>query len=86
MLRFVVVGCVLLVLLSRIAPYVVPGWRARLLRFQVALDIAGGLIVIALIVLHLAQGEEFDALVLVLLGIPIWLGAYRSFPAWWRGQ
>lgn len=64
------------------------GERGRLAGRRLAntIDVAGGLIVLGLVLLTLLRGEPMGALVLALLGIPVFIGTYRALPAWWRGD
>jgi uncharacterized YccA/Bax inhibitor family protein len=78
-----------LVLLVRLAssvlPVIMPGSRLFLRRMTVSIDIAGGFIMLLLIGFTLWRGEPITALLLAAIGIPIFLGAYRSLPEWWWG-
>lgn len=79
----------LLVLLTRLLPLLAPilgeHWRQRTRRLIVTLDVAGGLIVLVIIGSVLLRGDVLSALLVAVLGLPVFWGAYRALPAWWRG-
>jgi predicted permease len=82
---------VLIIMLAlRLLPLVLPllgeRWRQTGRRLAATIDVAGGLIVLGLTLLTLLRGERLGALLLALLGIPVFIGAYRALPAWWRGD
>lgn len=80
----------LVVLLARLLPAIVPsiwpGWRAQARRLQVTIDVAGGLIIGAIVVLVLVRGDTLGGLLLLLIGLPVFWGTLRALPAWWRGH
>lgn len=89
MTRFLALA-LLFVLLLRVLPLLVPfmglRWQESAAKLRVTIDVAGGLI-LGLIIGSLAlRGEPLGALVLTLIGIPVFIGMYRALPAWWRGQ
>lgn len=79
----------LLVLLTRLLPLLSPvfgkQWQRASRRLIVTLDVAGGLIVVLIAGSVLLRGEVLGALLVLLLGIPVFIGAYRALPGWWRG-
>lgn len=85
------IGLILaIMLLLRLLPLVLAlfgeRWRLAGRRLANTIDVAGGLIVLGLVLLTLVRGEPRGALVLALLGIPVFIGTYRALPAWWRGD
>lgn len=79
-----------LVLALRLLPIVLPlfgeRWRQAGHRLANTVDVAGGLIVLGLVLLTLLRGERLGALLLALIGIPVFIGTYRALPGWWRGD
>lgn len=79
-----------LILALRLLPIVLSllggRWQQTGRRLANTIDVAGGLIVLLLVVLTLVRGERLGALLLALLGIPVFVGSYRALPAWWRGD
>lgn len=73
-------------LLPLVLPLLGPRWQQTGRRLATTIDVAGGLIVLGLVLLTLLRGEPLGALLLALLGIPVFIGAYRALPAWWRGD
>jgi hypothetical protein len=63
-----------------------PQLRQQLLRFQVVIDVAGGLIVLIIAGSVWWRGRPDIALLLLVLGIPVFIGAWRALPAWWYGK
>lgn len=89
MLRWLAIPLILILgvrLLARLGPWLGPRWERAVRRWTVALDVAGGAIVLALIGLLLWRDEPWGALVLALIALPVFIGAYRALPAWWRGE
>ena len=63
-----------------------PQLRQQLLRFQVVIDVAGGLIVLIIAGSVWWRGRPDIALLLLVLGIPVFIGAWRALPTWWYGK
>jgi hypothetical protein len=80
----------LIVMLARLLPVLVPsvlpGWQRSARRLATTLDVAGGLVVALLILYVWLRGEPVGALLLALIGIPVFWGTWRALPAWWRGD
>jgi hypothetical protein len=72
--------------LALLSPIFGEGWRRGVQRWTVALDVAGGAIMLALVGLMLWRGEPLAALLIALISIPVLIGMYRALPAWWRGD
>jgi hypothetical protein len=81
--------CLALVLFARLLPLVAwaggAQWRRFVQRLAVTVDVAGGLIVLVIVLSLLARGEPLGALLLAVIGIPVFIGTYRALPSWWRG-
>ncbi len=73
----------LLRLLSVVLPLIAPSAKDSIRRMVVSIDVVGGLIMLLLVGLMLYLGDALSALLLALLGIPIFIGAYRALPEWW---
>lgn len=94
MLRFLIAFGLIALLIIKVLPYLAPivaPWlgphvQRRLLRLQTTVDVAGGLILIILIAVQLVYGNVINAVVLALIGLPIFVGTYRALPGWWRGK
>ena len=90
MLTKFIVLAMLIVMLARLLPVLVPsvlpGWKRSARRLGIALDVAGGLIVVLLVLFVWLRGETLGALLLALIGIPVFWGTWRALPAWWRGD
>lgn len=89
MLRWLAIPLLLILgvrLLALLSPWLGTGWRRAVRRWTVALDVAGGALILGLIGLLLWRGEPWGALLLALIAMPVWIGAYRALPAWWRGE
>ncbi len=80
----------LLVLIVRLlllaAPLLGPRQRQALQNMAVAIDVAGGLIMVLLIVVQLLRREWLGAALIAFLAVPVFIGAYRALPAWWWGS
>ncbi len=63
-----------------------PQLRQQLRRLQVVIDVAGGLVLLIIAGSVWWRGRPEVALLVLLLGIPVFIGAWRALPAWWRGQ
>ncbi len=63
-----------------------PQLRQQLRRLQVVIDVAGGLIVLIIAGSVWWRGRPDVALLLLVLGIPVFMGAWRALPAWWYGK
>ncbi len=81
--------CLALVLAARLLPLLAwiggAQWRQFVNRMTVTLDVAGGLIILVIVLSVLARGEPLGALLLALIGTPVFIGTYRALPSWWRG-
>jgi hypothetical protein len=81
--------CLLFVLFARLLPLLAwlggAQWRRFVHRTSSTVDVAGGLILLVIVLSVLARGEPLGALLLALIGIPVFLGTYRALPSWWRG-
>jgi hypothetical protein len=79
----------LFVLVARLLPLLAwlggAEWRRFVQRMTTTVDVAGGLILLVIVLSVLARGEPLGALLLALIGIPVFLGTYRALPSWWRG-
>ena len=79
----------LVILLARLLPIIgvvlSPGARRSIQNMVVAIDVAGGLIMVLLIGVQLFFQQWVGALLLGVLGIPVFIGTYRALPAWWYG-
>ncbi len=88
MLRLLAIP-LLLLLVARLLPLAGPflGVRRRrsIENMAVAIDVAGGLIMVLLIVVQLLRREWLGAVLIALLGVPVFIGTYRALPAWWWG-
>ncbi len=73
-------------LIALLGPLLGERWRRAARRWITATDVAGGAIMVALIGLMLWRGEPLAAALLALIGVPVFIGAYRALPAWWRGD
>ena len=62
-----------------------PRWRKSARRIADTVDIAGGIVLLVIIGSVLLRGRPLAALILALIGIPVFLGTYRALPSWWRG-
>jgi sorbitol-specific phosphotransferase system component IIBC len=80
----------ILVLITRLLPLLSPFLSARLRaavrRYQLATDLVGGAVMIGLIAVQLAYRNYVNAIVLLLLGVPVFWGSWKALPAWWRGE
>ncbi len=80
----------LVVLLARLLPVLGlvlgPGMRRSLQNMAVAIDVAGGVIMLLLIGVQLVYRQWLGAALLGVLGIPVFVGTYRALPAWWYGS
>ncbi len=88
MLRLLAIPLLLLLvarLLPLAGPLLRPRQRRALQKMAVAIDVAGGLIMLLLIVVQLLRREWLGAVLIALLGVPVFTGAYRALPAWWWG-
>ncbi len=86
--RLLIFGFGALLLLRLSAPLItifVPQLRRRFQQMQVVIDVAGALILVIIIASVWWRGRPEVALLLAALGIPVFIGAYRALPAWWRG-
>ncbi len=70
-------------LLSAVLPVIAPNTQRSIRRIVVSIDVVGGLIMLLLVGFMLMQDEPLSALLLALLGIPLFIGAYRALPEWW---
>ncbi len=70
-------------LLAVVLPIITPSAKDSIRRMVVSIDVVGGLIMLLLVALMLYLGDTLSALLLAVLGIPIFIGAYRAFPEWW---
>lgn len=90
MLRWLIAFGLLAVLITRLLPLLSPFLNARLRaavrRYQLATDLVGGAVMIVLIAVHLAYRNYVNAIVLLLLGLPVFWGSWKAVPAWWRGD
>jgi hypothetical protein len=81
--------CLVFVLLARLLPIVAwlggARWRQTMQRLTVTVDVAGGFILLVIVLSVLARGEPVGALVLAVIGTPVFIGMYRALPSWWRG-
>jgi hypothetical protein len=87
--RIIVIPLVLILgvrLIALLGPLLGERWQRGVRRWITATDVAGGAIMIALIVIMLWRGEPLAAALLALIGVPVWIGTYRALPAWWRGD
>lgn len=77
------------VLIAKLLPLVAwlggAEWRRFVHRLTTTVDVAAGLILIIIVLSVLVRGERLGALLLALIGIPVFLGTYRALPSWWRG-
>ncbi len=80
---FILVLVLGLRVLSVVLPIVAPSTKHTLRRTVVSLDIVGGLIMLLMVGAMVWLGEPWSALLLAVLGIPLFIGAYRAFPEWW---
>lgn len=88
MLRLLTIPLLLLLvarLLPLAGPLLGPGQRRALQNMAVVIDVAGGLIMVLLVVVQLLQREWLGAGLIALLGVPVFTGAYRALPTWWWG-
>ncbi len=86
--RLLGIGFGALLLLRLSAPLLVlfmPQLRQKFQQMQVILDVSGGLIVLLIAGSLWWRDRPEIAIVLLLLGIPVFIGAYRALPAWWWG-
>ncbi len=60
--------------------------RLAIERWRATLDVAGGLIMLILIAVQAARREWVGVALLSLLGMPVFIGMYKSFPLWWFGS
>lgn len=86
LLGFTLAFVLLLRLLPLIGPLLGPRPKRMLAHLAITIDVAGGLIVLGIVLLVLVRGEPLGALLLALIGLPVFWGAYRALPAWWRGS
>ena len=86
LIGFALLIVVLARLLPVLVPSVLPGWQRSARRLATTLDVAGGLLVVLLIVYVWLRGETLGALLLALIGVPVFWGTWRALPAWWRGD
>jgi hypothetical protein len=63
-----------------------PQLRQQLRQFQVVIDVAGGLILLIIAGSVWWRGRPDVALLVLVLGIPVFIGAWRALPAWWHGH
>ncbi len=80
---FILAFALLLRLLAVVLPIIAPSTQRSIRRMVVSIDVVGGLIMLLLVGLMLYLGDPLSALLLAVLGIPIFIGAYRAFPEWW---
>jgi hypothetical protein len=78
-----VVFVLLLRVLAVILPIIAPSTQRSIRRMVVSVDVVGGLIMLLLVGLMVYLGEPLSALLLAVLGIPLFIGAYRALPEWW---
>jgi hypothetical protein len=80
----------LVVLLARLLPVIglilSTNMRRSLQNMAVAIDVAGGFIMLLLIGIQLFFQQWLGAALLGVLGIPVFIGTYRALPAWWYGS
>ena len=87
--RLLGIGFGALLLLRLAAPLLVlfmPQLRKKFQQMQVILDVSGGLIILLIAGSLWWRGRPEIAIVLLLLGIPVFIGAYHALPAWWWGN
>ncbi|HEX6290901.1 MAG TPA: hypothetical protein VFZ66_17080 [Herpetosiphonaceae bacterium] len=81
--------CLALVLFARLLPMLAwlggERWRRSMQRLTITVDVAGGFILLAIVLSVLLRGEPLGALLLAVIGIPVFIGTYRALPSWWRG-
>jgi hypothetical protein len=63
-----------------------PQLRQTLQQLQLVIDVAGGLILLIIAGSVWWRGRPDVALLVLLLGIPVFIGAWRALPAWWYGH
>jgi Na+/alanine symporter len=63
-----------------------PQIRQQLRQLQVVIDVAGGLVLLIIAGSVWWRGRPEVALLVLLLGIPVFIGAWRALPAWWYGH
>lgn len=89
MTRLLVIPLVV-ILLARLLPIIgmvlSPSMRRSIQNMVVAIDVAGGFIMLLLIGVQLFFQQWLGALLLGVLGIPVFIGTYRALPAWWYGS
>lgn len=77
------------VLIAKLLPLVAwlggAEWRSFVHRLTTTVDVAAGFILIIIVLSVLVRGERLGALLLAVIGIPVFLGTYRALPSWWRG-
>jgi|GEM_PF-6595209 len=81
------------VLVLRLLPLIMPllnpifgdRWRQVALKLTVIVDVAGGFILLLIVLSVWLRGEPLGALILAVIGIPVFIGTYRALPQWWRG-
>jgi hypothetical protein len=66
-------------------PLMSTSMRLAVKRWRATIDVAGGLIMLVLIVIQAIRGEWLGVGLLTLLGIPVFIGMYQSLPLWWYG-
>jgi hypothetical protein len=64
----------------------VPHMRQKTRQMQIVIDVAGGVILLVIIGSVWWRGRPEVAALLAVLGIPVFIGAYRALPAWWLGN
>jgi hypothetical protein len=77
-----------LLILRLLAPVIglfAPRLRQKIQQQQVVIDVAGGVILLVIIGTVWWRGRPEIALLLAVLSIPVFIGAYRALPAWWWG-
>lgn len=63
-----------------------PQLRQHMRQLQVVIDVAGGLILLIIAGSVWWRGRPDVALLVLVLGIPVFIGAWRALPAWWYGH
>lgn len=86
LLLLVAGGLVLLRLCMPLLTPFIPRLRRAAQRLQVVIDVAGGLVMLFLAASVWWRGRGDVALVLLLFGLPVFIGMWRALPAWWRGN
>lgn len=73
-------------ILPAVTPFLGPQWRGFGRKLGVVIDVAGGLIILAIATSAWLRGNAFVGLIVLALGIPVFVGTCRALPAWWRGD